>query len=160
MDSGELIVVGVDGSEGGRRALHWAIVEGRRTGSAVEAVTAWTWDGLDGSMVAATNPAAERERAERVSRQELDQILAGLGSPSPISREVVEGHPVDVLTKAAERARLLVLGSHGHGRLHHAVLGSVAEECIRRAACPVVVVPLPHRPATPAAEPVPAATAP
>ena len=38
---------------------------------------------------------------------------------------------------------LLVLGSHGHSRVRHTVLGSVSEECIRKAACPVVVIPVP-----------------
>lgn len=38
----------------------------------------------------------------------------------------------------------LVLGSHGHGRLHRAVLGSVSGECARQARCPVVIIPTPH----------------
>ena len=44
---------------------------------------------------------------------------------------------------AARSADLLVLGSHGHSRLQHTVLGSVSEECIRKATCPVVVIPVP-----------------
>jgi nucleotide-binding universal stress UspA family protein len=144
MTNRDLIVVGVDGSEGARRALHWAVAEGRRTGSAVEAVTAWHWDGLEGSMLAATSPRVERELAEHVSQHELDLVLADAGSSSPVARDVVEGPPVKVLLAAARRARMLVLGSHGHGRLHHAVLGSISEECVRHATCPVVVVPLPH----------------
>lgn len=49
----------------------------------------------------------------------------------------------DVLTGAARAADLLVLGSHGNSRIRHTVLGSVSEECVRRANCPVVVVPVP-----------------
>ncbi|WP_327004367.1 universal stress protein [Dactylosporangium sp. NBC_01737] len=112
-------------------------------GSAVEAVTAWHWDGLEGSMLADTSPRIERELAERLSQHELDRVLADAGSSGPIARAVVEGHPVKVLLAAARRARMLVLGSHGHGRLRHAVLGSISEECVRHATCPVVVVPLP-----------------
>jgi len=147
----DLIVVGVDGSEGARRALRWAILEGRRTHASVQAITAWTWDGIEGSMLAATNPTLQRERAERISAHELDAVLADTVADSPIARDVVEGHPVAVLVDAARNARLLVLGSHGHGRLHHAALGSISEECIRQAPCPVVVVPPPqhrHAPAT------------
>lgn len=157
MTNRDLIVVGVDGSEGSRRALRWAIAEGRRTGSAVEAITAWSWDGLGGAMLAATSPRIERELAEQVSRHELNLVLADTGSSSPAAREVVEGHPVKALLTAARRARMLVLGSHGHGRLHHAVLGSISEECVRHATCPVVVVPLPHHDAeTPGAVALPA----
>jgi nucleotide-binding universal stress UspA family protein len=39
---------------------------------------------------------------------------------------------------------MLVLGSHGHGRLHHAVLGSVSAESAPQAKCPVVIYPLPR----------------
>ncbi len=159
MGNRDLIVVGVDGSAGGRHALRWAIAEGRRTGAAVEAVTAWTWGGLEAGVFAATSPRIEREQAERVSQYELDLALADAGSSSPIAREVVEGDPVRVLLDAARRARLLVLGSHGHGRLRHAVLGSISEECVRGATCPVVVVPLPHQDAeAPNAVAVPAGT--
>ncbi len=67
------------------------------------------------------------------------------GSAFPIAREVIEGRPADVLAGAARGADLLVLGSHGHSRVRHTVLGSVSEDCIRKAAGPVVVVPVPDR---------------
>jgi nucleotide-binding universal stress UspA family protein len=51
----------------------------------------------------------------------------------------MEGRPADVLAAAGHNADLLVLGSHGHSRVPHTVLGSVSEECIRKAACPVVI---------------------
>jgi nucleotide-binding universal stress UspA family protein len=155
MSNRDLIVVGVDGSDGSRRALRWAVVEARRTGCAVEAVTAWFWDGLEGAMLAATSPTEQRERAERISAREVDAIIAELGTSTPIAREVVEGHPVPVLVEAANAARLLVLGSHGNGRVHHAVLGSISEECVRLATCPVVIIPVPRRAHRPM-EPVPA----
>jgi hypothetical protein len=47
-----------------------------------------------------------------------------------------------VLWRSLPFCCLLVLGSHGHSRVRH-VLGSVSEECIRKAACPVVVLPVP-----------------
>ncbi|MFC7481649.1 universal stress protein [Luedemannella flava] len=62
----------------------------------------------------------------------------------PLALEAVEGRPARVLTKAAADADLLVVGSHGHNRLFRAVLGSVSEECVRAATCPVVVVPIPR----------------
>jgi nucleotide-binding universal stress UspA family protein len=43
--------------------------------------------------------------------------------------------------RAAEGAHLLVLGSHGHSRTWHTVLGSVTEECVREATCPMVIIP-------------------
>ena len=156
MTNNELIVVGVDGSEGSRRALRWAVTEAHRTNAAVEAITAWYWEGAEGAMLAATNPREQVQHAERISSREVNAITTELGSGTPIAREVVEGYPVAALVEAARHARLLVLGSHGHGRLHHAVLGSVSDECVRQSACPVVIIPLSHtEDAKKSAEPVP-----
>ncbi|WP_341720972.1 universal stress protein [Micromonospora sp. FIMYZ51] len=137
-----LIVVGVDGSDGGRRALRWAAREAAERNGAVQAVTAWRWDGLDGGAMVAPNPVEEKERAEALLAREIAAIT-GDGSAIPVAAEVLEGRPAEVLTAAARKADLLVLGSHGHGRLRHTVLGSVSEECVRKATCPVVVIPVP-----------------
>ena len=70
-----------------------------------------------------------------------------------MAAEVIEGRPADVLAGASSAADLLVLGSHGHSRVRHTVLGSVSADCIRKAACPVVVIPVPVGPPEPSAEP-------
>jgi nucleotide-binding universal stress UspA family protein len=36
---------------------------------------------------------------------------------------------------------LIVVGSHGHGRLYQLLAGSVADTVVRKATCPVVIVP-------------------
>jgi nucleotide-binding universal stress UspA family protein len=38
-------------------------------------------------------------------------------------------------------ADMIMLGSHGHGALFHLIIGSVSEGVIRRATCPVIIVP-------------------
>jgi nucleotide-binding universal stress UspA family protein len=157
MTTNELIVVGVDGSEGSRLALRWAVAEAQRSGTAVEAVTAWYWEGVEGAMLAMTNPLEQEQHAERISEREVQAVITEFGSAIPVAREVVEGVPVRVLITASQRARLLVLGSHGHSRIHRAALGSVSEECVRQARCPVVIIPAPHTAkAKEPAEPVPA----
>jgi nucleotide-binding universal stress UspA family protein len=151
------IVVGVDGSDGGDRALRWAISEAQRRGGTVEAVTAWTWDAVDGAVVAKTQPDEEHARATRI----LEAAVTAATTTHPgvtVASEVVEGKPAAVLARTATGADLLVLGSHGHGRLHHAVLGSVAEECVRAAVCPVLIIPVPHAVQVPSPASVPATT--
>jgi nucleotide-binding universal stress UspA family protein len=143
MTTRHLIVVGVDGSDGGRRALDWAIGEADARGSAVEAVTAWSWDGLEFGPVTATNPQEAEERATRLLDDEIRALVARHGSHIPVAAQVIEGSPGAALAHAARSADLLVLGSHGHSRVRHTVLGSVSEDAIRRAACPVVVIPVP-----------------
>jgi nucleotide-binding universal stress UspA family protein len=153
MSSSYLIVVGVDGSEGGRRALRWAAREAATRGGAVQAITAWSWDGMEYGPIAATRPQEAAESAHLLLDREIQELVARNGSSLPVAAEVIEGRPADVLGAAARTADLLVLGSHGHSRVRHTVLGSVSEDCIRKAACPVVVIPVPAEQQAPAAEP-------
>jgi nucleotide-binding universal stress UspA family protein len=139
MSANYRIVVGVDGSDGGRRALRWAVGEAATRGGSVQAVNAWRWDGPDLPPIA-SSPNAERERAEQVLAREVESMRDHAGVT--IATQVVEGRPADVLVASARDADLLVLGSHGHSRVRHTVLGSVSEECIRTATCPIVVLPV------------------
>jgi nucleotide-binding universal stress UspA family protein len=141
MNDNYLIVVGVDGSEGGRRALRWAAREAADRGGTVQAVTAWRWDLPEGGLAVTDGPEEEpAQRAARMLEREIEMLPTGL----PIASEVVEGRAADVLGTATQDADMLVLGSHGHSRVWHTVLGSVAEECVRKASCPVVVIPMPQ----------------
>jgi nucleotide-binding universal stress UspA family protein len=155
MDNTYHIVVGVDGSPGGRLALKWALGEAARRGGTVRAVIAWQWDGQALTPIADTNPDAAKEQATATLTRELETVSSETPTPLAVAAEVVHGSPAPVLARAAADADLLVLGSHGHGRLHHAVLGSVSEECIRQAPCPVVVVPVPAKAIPAASQPTP-----
>lgn len=59
----------------------------------------------------------------------------------------VQGATVETILHEAARlgTDLIVLGSHGHGALHRALLGSVSEGVVHAARCPVVIVPS-HKP--------------
>ena len=154
--SSRLVVVGVDGSEGGRRALTWAVRHAAATGAAVEAVTAYSWTSVDW-----TYPEGRADEMQYVREQQnadIEAVLVDVAEPLTVSRVVVEGRAVDVLTASARTADLLVVGSHGRSHLATALLGSVSEGCIRRGSTPVVVVPA-HDPADRAEALVPAPTA-
>ncbi len=48
----------------------------------------------------------------------------------------------NILEKAVEiGADLIVIGAHRHGRLYHILFGDTGDEIMRRAPCPVLVVP-------------------
>ena len=55
----------------------------------------------------------------------------------------IEGAIADTILREAQRlgADCIVLGSHGHGALRRALLGSVSEAVLHRATCPVLVLP-------------------
>jgi len=56
---------------------------------------------------------------------------------------LVMGDTVDKVMEEAERidAAVIVIGSHGHGGLHHLLLGSISEAILRRSTRPVLIVP-------------------
>jgi nucleotide-binding universal stress UspA family protein len=59
---------------------------------------------------------------------------------------VLRGNPVDRIIEQSEKLKcdLIVMGSHGHGNLAEAMLGSTARRVLRRAKTPVLVVRLPE----------------
>jgi len=52
----------------------------------------------------------------------------------------------NIVEKASDiDADIILIGSHGHGLLHKALLGSVSEYVIRHAPCGVLVIPSPEK---------------
>jgi nucleotide-binding universal stress UspA family protein len=71
----------------------------------------------------------------------LDEALASMADV-PASGELLEGDAVDELAALDDRdIDLLVCGSRGYGPVRRVLLGGVSSRLIRRAACPLVVVP-------------------
>jgi nucleotide-binding universal stress UspA family protein len=71
-----------------------------------------------------------------------DKALAGLPAGVEAMPELLEGDTVDALAALDEHEiDLLVCGSRGYGPVRRVLLGGVLRKLIRRAACPVVVVP-------------------
>ncbi len=62
-----------------------------------------------------------------------------------VERRVQEGYPgADIPRVAREtKADLIVMGTHGRTGLSRLLMGSVAEQIVRRAPCPVLTVKLP-----------------
>ncbi|GAA0815748.1 universal stress protein [Spirilliplanes yamanashiensis] len=134
------VVAGVDGSAGGRRALRWAAAEARARGGVVRAVIAWQAGGYEDGSLPPTPAQAKRAAIAALTR-EIRNLRARIGPAQPITAEAVRGPAAEVLTMSAFEADELVLGSHGNGALRHPLAGSTAAACIRRARCPVVVIP-------------------
>lgn len=142
-DRQDVIVVGVDGSPASDRALDWALQEGRQRGWTVEVLTA-LGHAEDGSLVESKVTPEIRDAAETAQVEQIARVAEPYREDVTVAYEVVDGSPVERLVDAARHAVLLVVGSHGHGRVHEILVGSVAAGCIRNSTCPVVVLPAPH----------------
>lgn len=125
------VLVGVDGSEQSRAALAWALAYAADAGAAVEAVM----------TVPASDDADKMREAAATLTSVVEETVAGVDDPPPVSSEVVVGDPAVVLVNASRDASLVVLGSHGMSRISNVVLGSVSTACIRMGSCPVLVIP-------------------
>jgi nucleotide-binding universal stress UspA family protein len=129
------IVVGVDGSDGSRRALVWAAEEARLRKSVVVAihVSPTTDPGLIDRL---------EESAEKLLAQEIEQVDS---DDLTIEGRVVSGPTADALISAAEEADLIVVGTRGLGGFKELVLGSVSHQVAHYSHCPVVIVPSPRK---------------
>lgn len=138
------IVVGVDGSDAGTAALVWAAGQAEASGVDLDVVTVWMHDAmLDEASVNRT-----LEEARRVHFHELEKLVAAVtkGLTGVTARCFApDGDPAGVLTERAKDATMLVVGSHGKGRVRAALAGSVSSACLRHATCPVAVIPPPAR---------------
>ena len=78
---------------------------------------------------------------ERLHQVELDATQAGAGEVCSTLRQ---GAPFDEIIANAREGDfdLIVMGTHGHSGLKHALLGSVAEKVVRKAPCAVLTVRL------------------
>ncbi|MGY6499300.1 MAG: universal stress protein [Acidimicrobiales bacterium] len=139
------IVVGVDGSDGSRQALRWAIEEAALRQVPLQAVATWQMPTYAYTGVAVLPPMEELGEATReVLAEAVAQETASLSGPSAqvqIEQVVVEGPAAGALIERSRHADLLVVGSRGYGGFRGLLLGSVSHQCASHAECPVVVVP-------------------
>jgi nucleotide-binding universal stress UspA family protein len=75
--------------------------------------------------------------AEATLRRGLDAVSPGRSAGG----EILSGDPAEALAAASADVGLLVCGSRGYGPIRTLVLGGTSHALVRKAACPVLVVP-------------------
>jgi len=143
-----VIVVGIDGTRNAGEALRWALSEARLRHGRVRVLHAWTISAaasiphlLPGSLERAKDEL--RASAELIVQDELERV-GDDAVGADIEQIVVDGQPAEALLDAAVDADLLVVGSRGHGALASTLLGSVSQQCLHHAPCPIAVVHAAH----------------
>ncbi|MFF5313288.1 universal stress protein [Streptomyces massasporeus] len=139
------IVLGVDGSAAGQKAVDFAFAEAALRNAPLVAQHAWTaWSApmpapQDKSMPYANPPGALAEGEERL----LSESLAGRQERYPgvpVEHKVVHGGTRESLIEASRSAQLVVVGARGRGGFSGLLLGSVSQALLHHAHCPVAVV--------------------
>ena len=136
-----MIVVGVDGSTSSRDAIRWAVDEARLRKTKVEAVYAWQSPLVVGIQYIPAD-LLDLEALDGHAQEIVDAAVAEVGETRDVEIEsrAIEGVPARVLLTEARDADMLVLGSRGRGGFSELLLGSVGQQCVHHAACPVVIV--------------------
>jgi nucleotide-binding universal stress UspA family protein len=134
------VVVGIDGSAQSNAALRLGLAEARRIGGTLIATHAYRLPPLPAAY--APNPGID-ERVHRTAAEEvLDRALGDIEqgvTDVKLERLVRPGPPARVLLEAATDAAALVVGARGLGGFTGLILGSVSQQVLRHAPCPVVI---------------------
>ena len=128
-----VVAVGVDGSEHAQLALAWAAEEARLRGARLRAVHVWSYLNQAGE---AFDPTYGDDDARRL----LQEAVAGV-TDVDVELTVVNDLPARGLLDSAQDADLLVVGARGLGGFQGLLLGSVSQQVVQHAPCPVVIVP-------------------
>ena len=138
------IVVGIDGSSHSARALDWALNEAgvKHAQLTVLTVHSVAVSGWSGNPILAPGDAEDQEKARQAAEELTLKAANQLGEAEPTSVTVhaVIGFPAEELVKASGDADLLVVGSRGAGGFAKLIMGSVSDQVMHHAHCPVVVV--------------------
>jgi len=140
------ILVPVDFSDHSRKALDWAMLMATPFNAAVEVLYVWqppTYLVPDVMLVVpGFNAAQLEEQARGESTKSFEEFRRAVKSSSATIKFRFEtGRPAAaILRVASEGVDMIVMGTHGRTGLERVLMGSVANEVVTRAGCPVVTV--------------------
>lgn len=136
------VVVGLDGSPTSELAIAAAFEEASSRGTPLVAVHAWS-DVAHEDSYGTIRIMPQWASVEGDEERLLAQRLAGWQEKYPdveITRVLRRDRPRDILLEAAEKAQLVIVGSHGHGGVTGSLLGSTGQALVHHAGCPVLVI--------------------
>ena len=138
------VLVAVDGSDNALRALDFA-VDLARSGPATElhVMTVRAPVRVYGEIAVYATEEHMRELASQQVQAALDTAAGRLASSDVrFTLEQVEGPPGETIARRADElgCKLIVMGTHGRGRVGSLLMGSVAQTVVHLATVPVTLV--------------------
>lgn len=100
------------------------------------------YGGFGAELVGTISPSRLLEDTRVELQSNLEILAKEIGSAVPIESVVVFGDPAKEILSFTEAGDfdLLVMGTHGHNMISRFLIGSVSEQVIRRAPCPVFLL--------------------
>lgn len=137
-----------DLSEQAQKAFSFACALARNHGSQVVVLHVLEADLDQGGTARLFWSAANEKVAKPLDKHHLEDKLRQLVKPQPgvfVEYRVVYGNPIEQILACAQetKADLIVMGTHGRSGIGRLFLGSVAEEVLRQALCPVMTIKAP-----------------
>ena len=134
----ERILVAVDGSPESGKTIGVAVDLAQRYNSAVTVVHVREYERYEGSDVDMGPPVPAEQLVGGVLETFREKGIDARGEVRRVSSGVTPEQIVKVAKESS--ADLIILGTHGRGRIRQAVFGSVANAVTRQAPCPVLTV--------------------
>ena len=137
------ILVPIDFSDCSKKALQYAIPLARQHEAALTLLYVAPPPNFVGGEYTGIEYARLEDDQAASGGKQLDALVANeVHGEVPAETLVRPGMPVVEILEAARAlpADLIVISTHGRTGLKHVLLGSVAEDVVRRAPCPVLVV--------------------
>ena len=138
------ILCPIDFSEPARAAMQAALEVCRLTGGELTLFHAYELPGYtlpEGSVVASPKMLQDLSEQAEVHLTEWRKMAEAPGGVTVRVEKGIGEPALTIVELAQERGfDLIVVGTHGRTGIRHAILGSVAERVVRRAACPVLTI--------------------
>lgn len=144
METIQKILTAVDFSELTEKVLDAAINMARKFGAelrlvyVVEDMTPYAWVSVPHVSFDVLEQEMDKSAGTKLEKLVSEKIPAGLSC----STEVRKGHPAKEIVDCArsEGSSFIVMGTHGYRGLEKVLLGSVTDQVLKSAPCPVLVV--------------------
>jgi nucleotide-binding universal stress UspA family protein len=131
------ILVALDGSADSKTALRHAVTLAQDQNAKLTLLTVLPHTATPvGPGVAPPPETAESHNA--ILKEALAEIPKNVGVTTRLERGEIA--PTILKAVSAGNYDLVVMGSHGHSRVHRALLGSVSERVLHKAAVPVLML--------------------
>lgn len=136
------VVVGFDGSNYSKLALHYGARSAQRHGSTLTVVTSFTVASAVYTTLAPVPRIPDEQLKQQATQETLDLARELLKDyPGEVSYVAEQGDAAGILLEKSRQAQSVVVGGRGLGGFLGLLLGSVASALPAHAKCPTVVVP-------------------